>query len=107
VTPTLADLIADPGRAAELSPADRDAVLRQLAGLVLVLATATTTTTEAHGDGPMLTPTEAAGIAAVAVPQIWRWARRHDARPWVRRLGRRTMRIAEREFRTWLSGAHR
>jgi hypothetical protein len=102
--PTLADLLADPARVADLAPAERDHLLRQVAGLVLVLAVAPSTASEpTNGDGKMLTPSEAAALANTTTSWIWRRARRADSRPWVARLGRRTMRIREREFQVWLA----
>jgi hypothetical protein len=103
--PTITDLLARPERVSDLSPDQAHVLVVQLSALLVALTTAMLVPTEdaSLNGGRMLTPSEAAALANTTTSWIWRRARRADARPWVARLGRRTMRIREREFQVWLA----
>jgi hypothetical protein len=113
VVPTLSELLADPDRAAGVSPEVARHLLIEFAPLRQALELAATATPRATSaaapeaarpgkESHWLTPDEAAAVANLPRRTIYGWSRRSDWRPFAKRLSRKVLRIEEVGFRRWL-----
>ncbi len=111
--PTLGELMADPHRAAGISPEVARHLLIAFAplrqALELAAAAISPPTAEAVPEAATprkephwLTPGEAAAVASVPRRTIYGWSRRSDWRPFAKRLSRKVLRIEEAGLRRWL-----
>jgi hypothetical protein len=100
----LADLITRPERVSELSPAERDALLQQIAAVLVVLSTARTTEPEASANGDrLLTVQEVADLVRQDRAWVWRRSRRADWARFVVKPSRKVLLVRESGLRRWLA----
>jgi len=111
-TPTLDEILREPGCAASIAPEARQRIVAELAALTLTLLSAPAPPSEPDpaaapeaqaSEGRWLTPDEAAAVASVPRRTIYGWSRRSDWRPFTHRLSRKVLRIEEAGFRRWLA----
>ena len=104
---TLADLAADPARAATLTAPQAGAVLTEMAALQTVLAARLAAPAAApepseNGD-KLLTPDEVAATLQKPRHAIYGLARRADWRAFTVKVNRKTLRFREVGFRRWMA----
>ncbi len=103
---TLADLIADPQRAADLDRDQAVALLAQLAALSLALtvqlATAAPEPSE-NPNGALLTVSEVAELTRQSREWVWRRARRHDWARFIVKPSRKVLLVRRAGLLRWLA----